>query len=138
MYIRYGMLADFVARGERGKKNVIGIFDLMWSETFPFRYDRFTLFLRLEGDQSELGKHQLQLHFVDADFHKLTSMPALEIELTNEGRPVVHAPLGAEISANIGGLSIPAAGDYEFVVEIDGRHIGSVPLYVAVGVAPKP
>ena len=136
MYLRYGMLAEYVGPGEGGTKNVIGIFDMVAGPQFPLRHKRMMLFVRIEGHLSEAGTHTLAISFVDADYNRLGGPPEMSLELQPEGRPVPDAPIASEVVLDIQALEIPAPGDYEFAVLVDGRHIGAVPLYARERSAP--
>lgn len=129
MYLRYGVLADTVTPGGGAKKNIIGTFDVIHVRQFPAAHRRLSLVLRIEGHVTEEGKHQLNVDFVDADYRVLGGVSG-EFEVRREGRAVEDAPLASEVALEIENLPLPKEGNYEFAVKVDGRHIGSVPLYV--------
>ena len=135
MYLRYGLLADAVAPGAQNKKNIIGTFTTILSQNFPCKHTSLSLAFRIEGAHTELGKHHLELAFVDADFKEIGKPVAKDFNLQKEKLPIPGIPLAVELVMEVRGLPLPGPGVYEFVLKIDGRHIGSVPLYV-VQVAP--
>ena len=129
MYLRYGLLADAVAPGAQGKKNIIGTFTLVYSSQFPCHHPSLSLAIRIEGHLSELGKHHIELAFVDADYMPIGDPVETDFDLDKENIPVEGVPLAFEAVMNIQNLPLPKAGSYEFAVKVDGRHLGSVPLY---------
>ena len=136
MYLRYGLLADAVAPGAQGKKNIIGTFDTIHSQDFPCQHPGLSLAIRIEGHLSELGKHNLELSFVDADFNPIRKSAGAEFSLEKQQSPVEGISPAVELGINIQNLLLPKPGPYEFVVRVDGRHLGSIPLY-AVKIVPQ-
>lgn len=129
MYLRYGLLADAVVPGAMGKKNIIGTFLAIHAPKFPRIHPSLSLAIRVEGDASEVGQHDFELGFVDADYKAV--MPPLkgQLNLEKEMIPIEGIPFAAEATINVENLPLPQAGSYEFVVKVDGRHLGSLPLY---------
>ena len=137
MHLRYGLLADAVAPGAQGKKNIIGTFSTMFSATFPFKHPSLSLAIRIEGHVSEVGPHKLELLFVDADFKTIGTVAQGDFNLEKEKVPIDGIPAAVEAVMTIQGLPVPNPGPYEFVVRVDERHLGSIPLY-AVKIVPQP
>ena len=129
MYLRYGLLADAVVHGALGKKNIIGTFSAIQASEFPCIHSSLSIAIRIEGDSSEVGTHSFELGFVDADYKAVVSPVKgrfkLETEKMSKG---ISAAVEMEIEVN--NLPLPKEGAYEFIVQVDGRHLGSIPLYV--------
>ena len=121
MYMRYGLVADAIVPGSQGKNNIIGTFTNITAEGFPFNHPSLSLLVRIEGDASELGQHQMELRFVDADHRQIGETVSGGFEFTQDLR-------ATEMSLTIQGLPFPKPGQYEFVITVDGRHIGTVPI----------
>ena len=136
MHLRYGLLADAVAPGAQGKKNIIGTFTTIYSPDFPCQHPSLSLAIRIEGHLAELGQHDLELVFVDADFNPIGRPLGGKFDLKKEQIPVEGIPPSLEVVMTCQNLLIPKPGPYEFVVRVDGRHLGSIPLY-AVKIVPQ-
>ena len=127
MFLRYGVLADSVVPGDGGKWNVIGTMNVIQARSWPATHRRLGILLRIEGDYSEIGEHTLQVHFVNALGERISGPPELKISLEPPTTP--GFPLGGEVGVEINNLVIPAAGNYDFAIRIDGRYVDSIPLY---------
>ncbi|HEV2749035.1 MAG TPA: hypothetical protein VGV12_00770 [Gemmatimonadales bacterium] len=119
-----------MSEGVAGKKIIVATFDLILARTFPALHPQLALVLRIEGHGTEEGKHHLRIDFVDADYKNVVAPIELDFEMIKEGRPASDAPLAAEVVVNANGLPVPHEGNYEFAVQVDGRHLGAIPLYV--------
>ena len=129
MHLRYGFIADHITPGHANKKTVIGIFDLVVAPAFPIKHKTLSLLVRVEGSRLEAGAHRLAIELIDADGQRLGKSQEIRFELKIEGRAYPDAPLGWEFVMEIPDLVLPQAGAYEFTIKVDGRHLGSVPLY---------
>ena len=137
MNLRYGLLADSVALGAQGKKNIIGTFQAIHAGKFPCVHPSLSLLIRIEGDASETGSHEIELAFVDADYKAVSKPVKSEFRLDKASQPEGMPPF-AEAVMNIQNLPLPKAGPYEFVVRVDGRHLGGIPLYAVEAKQPAP
>ena len=137
MNLRYGLLADSVAPGPQGKKNIIGTFQAIHAGKFPCLHPSLSLLIRIEGDASETGSHEIELLFVDADFKAVGKPVKAEFRL-DKASLLQGQPPFAEAVMNIQNLPLPKAGPYEFVVRVDGRHLGGIPLYALEVKQPAP
>jgi hypothetical protein len=128
--IKYAHLADFVGEGRNGKPIVVGIFDQVYAlvETpqgfaVPLSY----LIVALKGSIMDTGEHRGEIQLVDADGDAITGSP-----MTFNGPLVKPAgpgqPYSGLLVTILGSLVLPRVGDYEFVVKVDGRRLGTVPL----------
>ena len=138
MYLSYGLLADAVVPGSQGKKNIVGTFSVIYASKFPSQHPSLSLALRIEGDQGEVGKHRLELSFVDADYKPIGKPVEMDFELEPSPLPIKGIPRSFEATMNIQLLPIPKPDSYEFVVRVDGRHIGSIPFYAVQVPQPQP
>jgi len=128
MFVRYALIADAIFPGDKGKQNISGTFTCVIAKKFPTSRRVFFL-AKIEGSLSEEGEHDLRVDFVDDDFNKLLPSPNLQLKLSSEGRPVETIPLATDIVIEYEQLAIPKPGNYEFIITVNGRHLGSVPLY---------
>jgi hypothetical protein len=129
MYLRYGFIADHITPGHANKKTVIGIFDLIVAPAFPTKHKTLSILVKVEGSRIEAGVHRLAIELIDGDAQSLGKSQEIQFELKVEGRAYPDAPLSWEFVMEIPDLVLPRAGTYEFTVKVDGRHLGSIPLY---------
>lgn len=129
MYLRYGLLADAVVPGSMGKKNIIGTFHTVFARNFPCIHPSLSLAIRVEGDAAEIGRHYIELGFVDADYNAVREPITTQFDLQKEKLPIEGVPAANDVAITIQNLPLPKAGWYEFVVKVNGRHLGSIPLY---------
>ena len=132
MHLRYGLLADSVAPGPQGKKNIIGTFSTVHSTVFPAHHPSLSVAFRIEGTHQELGEHHLEVLFVDADFKTVGTLVQGPFDLSKEQVPIDGIPAAVEAALTLQGLLIPKPGPYEFVIRVDQRHLGSIPLYAVL------
>lgn len=121
MKLRYGLIADAVTPGPGGKKNATGIFTEIWAQTFPCKHPSLSLILAIDADASDVGSHEIEISFVDADYRPQGNPVKATLEI-KDGAVFMDPVL------NVVNLLLRKPGAYEFVVRADGRHLGSVPL----------
>lgn len=127
MFIRYTFLADKVSLDATGKLNALGIFDTIFTTQFPTIHREMTLVAKLEGTLAEKGEHKLSVEFRDADANKLGSF---EQKIAWETSLMGLNILKAGVIVEMRGLRFNSAGQYEFVMFLDDRFLGRVPLTV--------
>ena len=129
MYLRYGLLADAVVHGAIKKKNIIGTFSAIHASEFPCIHPSLSIAVRIEGHSSEVGTHSFELGFVDADYKAVVPPLKGRFNLEKEKVPIEGISAAVEMAIGINNLPLPKEGLYEFTVKVDGRHLGSIPLY---------
>ena len=130
MYIKYVVLSDSVIKGSDGKNSIIGIFSAIYAQKFPCLHSSLSLSIKVEGSESEIGPHEFQIGFVDADHKPVVNSPLKGIfNLDKQTVPFEGIPTAQELTININSILIPKEGLYEFTVSIDGRYLGSSSLY---------
>lgn len=133
MFLRYGLLADAVVRGDGGKFHIIGMFNCIGAPVFPCIHPSLSMAVRIEGDPSEVGGHDFELGFVDADYKSVAPPFTGRFELRKED--FLLTGIFAEFTVSVENLAIPAAGRYEFFLSVDKRHLGSIPLSAVLSTA---
>ena len=128
MIFRNGLLADAIATTERGKKNLLGIFDNIAAVEFPAIHPSMMIYMQLAGDEKDVGPHKIMMNFVDGDYKVIHSSPPVEIQISDPNHSPMPLALTFEVEVHIQNLKIPAEGIYEFWVMDNGRHIGSIPF----------
>lgn len=110
-----------------GKLNILGVFDHIWTNETPATHPLCAIAVRIRFARIEEGNHRLNVTFADTD-GKLV-LPGLEASLG-----IRFGPEDPTASANvvlcIQKLKLETFGEYTIDLAIDGRHEGSIPLYV--------
>ena len=104
------VLCDSVSRDPNtGKPTLYGVFDILWTSEFPFRYKSFALYAKLTGK----GKHSISIHLVG---------PRGQSEKLGEAE--VSIPSGAKfvIQADLIGAEFRRSGTHELLLR-SGRTI---------------
>ena len=130
MKLRYGLIADAVTPGAGGKKNATGIFANINAEKFPCQHPSLSVILGIDADASDVGQHEVEFSFVDADYRPQGNPVKATLEV-QEGTSFMDPVV------NILNLILPKPGSYEFVVRIDGRYLGSIPLSATIWHPPE-
>jgi hypothetical protein len=125
MNIEAFLLCD-AATDSSGKLNVLGAFDSFFVTEVPAVHPFCAVVLRLRMDRAEQGEHTITLHLIDEDGqHVIKPL---------EGRLRVHGTPGATATSNLilnmQGLKLTRFGEMAFHLQIDGKPVGSLPLYV--------
>lgn len=122
------------ATDNAGKLNLLGAFDSVFLNDVPATHPHCAVVLRLRFDKSEAGEHTITLHLIDED-GKHAIQPL-------EGRLRVHGNMNATATSNLilnmQGLKLTRFGEMAFHLQIDGKPVGSLPLYVRKLAPPAP
>jgi hypothetical protein len=103
---------DSVSRDPNtGKPSLYGLFDIIWSSTFPFHFKPFSLYAQLGGK----GKHRLSVHLVDPGGQS-TKLGETEVRLERKANAVLHADLT--------GVEFKRPGEYRFVLRAGRKTLG--------------
>jgi hypothetical protein len=109
-----------------GKLNLLGAFDSVFLNEVPGTHPHCAVVVRLRFDKSEAGEHTITLHLIDED-GKHAIQPL-------EGRLRVHGNMNATATTNLilnmQGLKLTRFGELAFHLQIDGKPLASLPLYV--------
>ncbi len=134
MDIQVAVLCD-AATDTFGKLNVLGTFDTINAPKMPAIHPQCSIALRMVFNKIEEGAHKLKLNFVDEDGKLI--MPSIDIPV-----PVTVPDETSFISRNfvinIQQLKFEKPGLYSIELALDGRHEGSVPLFVKHNPPPQP
>ncbi len=126
MNIEVFALCD-AATDERGKLNILGAFDTIWSKQVPLQYPQCSIALRIRFTAIERGQHKVAVNFVDLDGKPLipSAKGPVNINFPDEQRSGA-----ANLILNIQQMKIPRFGNYSIDLAIDGRNEASLPLFV--------
>jgi len=118
MEVTLALLADYANVTREGKLNIMGIFELIYAHSFPFRHPQMQLIMRFESDAAEAGTTKdVEVQLVDEDGKKLMSIGG-EITL-GQGRP--GEPIITNHILTLNNMGFEKPGDYEFKILIQGE-----------------
>lgn len=134
MDIQVAVLCD-AATDSAGKLNILGTFDTINTSQMPAIHPQCSVALRMVFNRVEDGAHKLKLNFVDEDGKLI--MPSIEIPVQ------IAVPEDTDFQArnfviNIQQLKFDKPGLYSIAIGLDGRHEGSIPLFVRRVTASSP
>jgi hypothetical protein len=125
MNVEAFLLCD-AATDSHGKLNVLGAFDSFFVQDVPAAHPHCAVVLRLRMGRTEQGEHTITLHLIDED-GKHVIQPI-------EGRLRVHASPSATATSNLilnlQGLKLTRFGELAFHLQVDGKPVASLPLYI--------
>jgi hypothetical protein len=127
MKIEILTLCDAATVDTAGKLNILGSFDRLNAPAEPITHPHCALAVKLRFERIEEGPKKIRLTFVNADGAPV--MPP--IDGTADVRFQGPEPSAAvSFALNIQQLKLPRFGEYSIDLAVDGRHEGSVPLFV--------
>ena len=128
MHLNYGFLADAIVE-THGKKNAIGIYNMIIGEQFPCKHP-FCILISLEARPSEQGEHNFEFLIADDNNHPL--MPSIKGQFQVQGKKGGDQlpSLTADI-VGTGNVVFQKPGHFQFIVRVDNRHLGAIPFHVA-------
>ena len=121
-----------------GKLCILGAFDTVWSLKFPTQHPHCSLAFRFLFTGSDIGKHEFQVLFVDADGKALLPNGPLKFGIQIGMIPDEQYFLSRNLVVNMQGLPLPSAGQYAFDSHCNGQVIARVPLQAIQGRNPDP
>lgn len=133
MNIEAFLLCD-AATDSQGKLNVLGAFDSFFVGEVPAAHPHCAVVLRLRLERAEQGEHTITLHLIDEDGQHV--MKPLEGRLRVHGTASTTAT--SNLILNMQGLKLPRFGEMAFHLQIDGKPVASLPLYIRRMAPPAP
>ena len=110
-----------------GKLNIIGTFDSLRGFETPVSHPQCAIAGRLRFEQIEEGEHRVVLTFADEDGNIV--MPKFDTNLAvqfSAGQRTITSHFVILIQQ----IRLPKFGEYTIDLAVDGRQLGSLPLYV--------
>jgi hypothetical protein len=111
-----------------GKLNIIGTFDALRAIEAPIAHPQCAIAGRLRFEQIEEGNHRVSLTFADEDGNIV--MPKFDSTLTVHFAPGLRT-FTSHFVMVIQQIRLPKFGEYTIDLAVDGRQLGSIPLYVS-------
>lgn len=128
MEISLALVADAANREESGKLNVLGVFDQVYSDKFPYRHPEMFVVVRFTANPSEFGKKkEIEVCLLDPDGNVVGA------RLTAKGQvPVPEAGGRASIEMLLRMVNVPfeRPGRYAVSILVAGEEKASIPLEV--------
>jgi len=132
--IELAALADYAAVTADGKLIVAGVFDSLIVPALPASHPMMYLALRISGDASETGRHELEIRLVDPDGKAV--IPSLQGGLELPPTPEGGTPISAQFVMGMANVAFGAQGPHAFDILIDERY--ELSLSVVVKLASPP
>jgi hypothetical protein len=126
MKIEVFALCD-AATDNRGKLNILGTFDQIYSASMPVVHPACAIALRVRFDKMEEGTHKVNLQLVDPD-----GRPVFQ-PMEGEVRPRMGDDVGSvavNLILNFQHVKFEAFADYQINLAIDDDTVSSLPLRV--------
>jgi hypothetical protein len=123
------LTADYANVSHDGKLNIMGVFNLIFSQVFPARHSTFFLVTKLVlelGEERTDRKLEVFLLGEDANefkikiFERVISFESIEPGAMPENQGIL----------GLRDLVFPDPGTYQFVLHVDGHFLASTPVYL--------
>jgi hypothetical protein len=126
MQIQVAVICD-AATESYGKLNLLGAFDAIHAQKFPWMHPQCSIALRVTFSQVEEGAHKLRLNLVDED-GKLV-MPSIDLAVEVKMPEDSHF-VTCNFIIGIQQLKFEKPGHYSIDIALDGRQEAGIPLFV--------
>lgn len=134
MQVTLAILADCANITREGKLNILGIFDRMQAQSFPYTHPQMQLVMRFEADIVESGKtKKVEIQLMDADGKRLFVLGG-EMAL-GQGRPGELISSHHILTLNM--LKFERPDDYEFKILVNEELKAEIPLKVVKASPPS-
>ena len=127
MRVTLALLADGANVSREGKLNILGVFDTVFSRTFPTTHAQMQLVIRFEAESAEAGAtRNVEVQFVGEDDHAVFRLPgAITVQ-----QSVLGDTVRLEHILTLTNLQLDQPGRYRFHIMVDGDLAATVPLQV--------
>ena len=119
---------DF-AQESGGKLTIVGTFDTIISRNFPCVHPQLSVVIRIRFDLWEFGAHTFRIETRDLEGEMSMEPIGGNIDVKGVG----NASAVSHLVFNISNLHIKNHGLVNFVLFIDDKETGSLPLYIRKG-----
>ena len=118
------LLCDYALVDQHGKLSVMGVWRHVVVGEFPAMHPRAHLVLHMRGRRTELGTYSLTVRLHD---------PSGAVLMEQAGTMQVNEPPAGVVDLEspailVFDLPLPVAGEYAFVVHLDGEEVARVPF----------
>jgi len=116
------------ANGMGGRLNILGAFDRIFPQNFPFVIPQCAAAFRIRYQRAEAGKHKLELAIEDVCGHAI--VPPMQSEIPFEPVAPGFDTAAVNLVLNMQRLQIARADKYIIRLSIDEEEIATLPLYI--------
>jgi hypothetical protein len=128
MKIELFTFCDF-AQENGGKLTIVGTFDTIISRNFPCMHPQLSVVIRLRFDLWEFSNHNFRIETRDLDGEMHMESISGNVEVKGAG----NATAVSHLVFTISNLRFITFGVVNFVLFIDDKEAGSIPLYIRKG-----
>jgi len=128
MKIELFTFCDF-AQENSGKLTVVGTFDTIISRNFPCVHPQLSVVIRIRFDLWEFSGHNFRIETRDLNGEMTMEAIMGKVEVKGIG----NATAVSHLVFTISNLHFKEAGMVNFVLFINDKEIGSIPLYIRKG-----
>lgn len=121
------------ATDDRGKLNILGVFDSLQAPQAPFKHPACAVALRIRFHLAEEGEHRLRLSLIDEDGH--AAAPPIDATVTVRIDPALGSA-ALNLIVNIQRLEVRRFGEHRLDLAMDEKPLGSLPFFVRQVPAP--
>lgn len=127
MKVEFVMFAEAINRSASGPLNILGEFNTLYSNDFPFVRPAMAFIIRLSGDIDDRETHRIRaelgLSGSDVRLAEFESTASRQVDRPDQ-------PLQGDIIVDAYGLVFPAEGEYRMDVLVDNELAYSKALQV--------
>ena len=128
MKVTFALLADYAFITTDGKLGIVGVFDEFNAPSLPFNLPPFFFVTRLDGEPTEAGtQFQLEILLWDQDGTQLFAHTS-PLAFPPGRRPMARS--SANVVIGVMGLPITRAGDYSWIIMVNGEERGRLSFHV--------
>ena len=123
------LTADYANVTHDGKLNIMGVFNIIFSQDFPARHSAFYLVTKLVLELGEERKdRKLETLLLGEDANKF-KVKLLERTISFESQEPGAMPESQGI-LGLRDIVFPEPGTYQFVLHVDGQFLASTPIHL--------
>lgn len=112
MEVKSAFFCDAANLEVSGKLNVLGIFDNIYAPQFPFVHHQCIFVAKIQGEPTEVGRHQLTITFEDSEGNQI--LPAFkDVFEFPQGNPSHYCLIA------MNGITYPSPGIYSTNIIVD-------------------
>jgi hypothetical protein len=128
MKIELFTFCDF-AQENAGKLTVVGTFDTIVSRNFPCVHPQLSVVIRIRFDLWEFTNHSFRIESRDLDGEAAMESISGNIDVKGAG----NATAVSHLVFSISNLHFNNTGVINFILYIDDKETGTIPLYIRKG-----
>lgn len=134
MNVTFAVLADYANITREGKINILGMFNIIHSASFPYVLPQMQLVMSFEASIAEAGRvKKVEIQLIDEDGKKLFTLSGeMAIGQVKSGE-LFHA----NHIVLFNNVKFKSPGNYRFDIFIDGQPARDVPIKVIKSTSPS-